>query len=325
MTVYKNLPTHISSNWSYFPGDFWVKFLSKKLYPSLDKDEIPEDFVYEMVRYLRDADINSLKIRVENENIDAQKYLEAWQRPDDIYKHKLESIKKLEEKMSWLRSVQVGETSLDYLFFFHKKAISENVCLDTIEKWYQIIREDFSEDLASEYINDLNRFSEKYKIRYIFNETERGKIKIQYNPAVIAMEKVLGVKENKCLPLSVLQSRYSDFENNFGDIYNNPNNPTYLRNSISASANLLEAVANYANGSKNQTLGDILKNLPVEKFPHNALKQMFGNLYGFYSDYSGARHGNLNIGNRELTEEDVKILGIVSVLFADFLTQDEKN
>ena len=44
-----NSSTYISSNWKYFPSDFWAGFLTNKLYPSINKEDIPEDFTYGII------------------------------------------------------------------------------------------------------------------------------------------------------------------------------------------------------------------------------------------------------------------------------------
>jgi hypothetical protein len=100
---------------------------------------------------------------------------------------------------------------------------------------------------------------------------------------------------------------------------------TTLRNTLSTSSNLLEAVAHHVSGKTNSTFGAIIDSVDQDVFPHVKIKEMMKNLYQFYSDYSGARHGNLNAGIRELTETDVQVLSIVSVLFADFLSQKNKS
>jgi hypothetical protein len=140
-------------------------------------------------------------------------------------------------------------------------------------------------------------------------------LEIAFNPALIASERFLIVKNKHC-DNEHLKGLYKDFEHNTGELYTGCNS-TKAKNVITASSNLLEGLANKATGKDGETLSTVLRTyLPNDSFPHLSAKEVLVKLYQFYCDYPGIRHG----GTSTSPTRDAFLYGSLSVLFADYLS-----
>jgi len=115
----------------------------------------------------------------------------------------------------------------------------------------------------------------------------------------------------------------TDFEKAF-DRYARSQDPSDLKNCIANASKYVEGLAGETCGRAG-TLGDLCRD--IKDWPHSAMQNALGNLYGFCSDYPGIRHaGNPSGVRRDLTTRDVTLTSLLLLSFSGYLspTLDEK-
>ncbi len=325
--------TYLSKQWHKFPTEMWHKLFMLDRYPSLSTGTLPSDLCIELVRSIYDTaklyeqtELESLISKAEEES---SYYFSCWQAIGSEYEleylAKEEDLKDLRKRLASLRADDVlsnSDSAYTYLVEWHLniKLIEEDA-QSQIVKWFKAINE-ISSDLADSYIKLLQDFLETNNLRYSVKRN-REILEITFNPAFIASERFLTVKNKHC-DNAHLKALYRDFEHNTGELYVGCNS-TKAKNVITASSNLLEALANKATGKDGETLSTILRTyLPNDSFPHLSAKEVLTRLYQFYCDYPGIRHGGTsNSPTRDLSERDAFLYGSLSVLFADYLSRCE--
>ena len=94
-------------------------------------------------------------------------------------------------------------------------------------------------------------------------------------------------------------------------------NPNY-RNSIKESISGVEGQVRSSLGTDKGTLGDLLKQLEKKEPLHPALRQAFGQLYGYTADESRIRHALLEEG-RDIPFEEAKFMLVVCSAFVNYV------
>jgi hypothetical protein len=115
----------------------------------------------------------------------------------------------------------------------------------------------------------------------------------------------------------------NDFEKSF-DRYARDQDSSNLKNCIANASKYVEGLAGVTCG-KSGSLGDLCKD--IKDWPHSAVQNALGNLYGFCSDYPGIRHAGNPAGvRRDLATRDVTLASLLLLSFSGYLapTLDEK-
>ena len=322
--------TYLSKQWHKFPTEIWYELFMLDRYPSLSTGTLPSDLCIELVRPIYDTaklrEQTELESLISKSEEESSYYFACWQaigsEYEAEYRAKEAELKDLRVQIASLRADDVlsnPDSAYTYLVNWHHSAtLTEEEVQAQIIEWFKIIDE-VSSDLADSYVGLLQSFFETNNLRYSVKRN-RVALEIAFNPAFIASERFLTVKNKHC-DNDHLRGLYKDFEHNTGELYAGCNS-TKAKNVITASSNLLEGLANKATGKDGETLSTVLRTyLPNDSFPHLSAKEVLVRLYQFYCDYPGIRHGGTSTSpTRDLSERDAFLYGSLSVLFADYLS-----
>lgn len=217
--------------------------------------------------------------------------------------------------------------------------------IDFIENFYysqiKLYKADAKPTIIKEIRNNFLVFSwsEVYDlIEYLYNkflEGERRKIYTEEINRILLEEKapykfidglitpLTNEEEIRELiqALNTLQDKYRPIKEHLGkalSLLSDRKNPDYA-NSIKESISALESLAQILLGEKG-TLGDLIKKLDV----HSALKQGFGNIYGWSSDEGGIRHGKTG-EPLEPSLSEARYMLITSSAFVNYLIAKEES
>lgn len=325
--------TYLSLQWHKLPTEIWREFFMLDRYPSLSTGTLPSDLCIELVRPIYDrrksmeqASLESLITKTQEES---DYNFACWQALGDEYEFefraKEEELLELRERLTSLRSDDIltnPDSAYEFLVSWHYDAgLDEKEVLDQLVEWFDTIKE-VSYDLADSYTKLIQKFFQTNNLRYNAKRNN-DVLEIAFNPAFVASERFLAVKELYCDDAH-LKNLYADFEAGFGDLYRNKT-ATQVKSAIGTSSNLVEALANKVVGTTGKTLSAILKAfLPEDSFPHAEAQSTLSKMYGFFSDYPGIRHGgSASSATRVLAQRDAFLFGSLSILFADYLSRRE--
>ncbi len=153
-----------------------------------------------------------------------------------------------------------------------------NNILDYIESTLSWINNYMYHNIATEFQEKFNLLFKRECVGYrLINFTAT---KLTNEEEIKSVESALNTKYDACS---------KSIEKALNYLYDRKS-PDY-ENSVKESISAIEGMCNIINGTKNNSLGDALKELESNGVViHGAMKEAFNKLYGYTSDKSGIRH-----------------------------------
>jgi len=166
------------------------------------------------------------------------------------------------------------------------------------------------------YKRILRGFLHKYNLRYRLDESPGGEIVLRFLlPGSFTNLYAELQRLNAGNPH--LASLLSDFEHSFNQ-FSRTQADVDLRNCVTTASKYAEGLAGLTCGATG-SLGDLCKQ--VKDWPHAAIRESLGRLYGFCSDYPNIRHaGNPKGVLRPLAVRDATALSILLLSFSGYLS-----
>jgi hypothetical protein len=257
--------------WSETWRDIWQPLIEQPL--GDDGEDVPEDVFCELYRELAKA----LKTPLSVETL------------ADIIDDPVQSRKAFEETTT---ADLAGERALVGFF----------------ESAYDALEELGSDELSNRYFNLLERFIDKFSLRY---DLRRPCMLCPTLPGVFASL----VRDLRTLARQDqhLDTLMKEFEDAVRDLRHDCSDGR-IKTCIQKQVNLVEAIARSFPGVTGTTLGRICDE--VGTWPHEKLKAAMKDLYGFASDYPGIRHGGTPAN--ALRTVDMRDMVAMSILLAGF-------
>ncbi len=177
-----------------------------------------------------------------------------------------------------------------------------------LEAAHSALDELAGDELSNRYFNLLAGFVDKFSLRY---DLRRPCTLCPTLPGVFAtLVRDLRVLTGQDAHLDMLMK---DFDNAVRDLRHDCSD-WRIKTCIQKQVNLLEAIGRTAPGVTGTTLGAICNQ--VGTWPHDKLKEVMKDLYGFASDYPGIRHGGTPAN--ALRAVDMRDIVAMSILLAGF-------
>ena len=195
--------------------------------------------------------------------------------------------------------------------------IHEKTCIALLEGFYDVLS-NFDAKLCRDYRNLLNRFIERYNLRYFL--TADCKIRLSLVGLIVSQYALL----RKSVSTNQLRNDcLVDLEKNVGLFQED----TAESNCIRVANNLLEGVAvdKATNGAT--TFGRALdgcRNI----FPHQALIDSAKSFYEFFSDFPNLRHGGTTLNPRQIRniKKDDAIFSLsFAVILSSFIADNDAS
>lgn len=163
--------------------------------------------------------------------------------------------------------------------------VSERKCIQILEGFYEILKDEYNIQLAQEYVISLRKIFNKYNLRYIIlNDCKIG-LSIQglLDSMYLALLKSASSVPIRKQLVDNLEENIAKLENTFAS----------TKNCIVDASNVVEgAVLDKSNNGRN-TLGAALSGCPTNMFAHESLIDALNSLYKFFSDQPGVRHAGV--------------------------------
>lgn len=194
----------------------------------------------------------------------------------------------------------------------------ELAAIEFLERAHTVIEDFGSDALTNRYFKLIRDFLYKYSLRY---DLRRSFSLHPTLPGIFAslMRDLRLATDND----AALSAQMHAFEENVRDLKAD-RSPHRIKACIHAQMNLLEAMAQRCPGVTAQTLGAMCGQL--DTWPHVAVKEAIGKLYGFASNYPGIRHaGNPDSALREINMRDMISISVVLAGFSPYLTDMLNN
>ena len=182
---------------------------------------------------------------------------------------------------------------------------SEADALRAISSTYSVLLEVATEDLASNYLNLLKMFVDRYNLMYYVDENAALWISFSGLATALFGQIRFAARGNR-----QLRKQFNAFEHALAECLADPVE-SRIMTAIQKQCNVLEAIGSHhhlVSGNKN-TLSSIVKQ--VDSWPHESLREATRLVYEFASDYPGIRHGN--VGDSALRDLDLRDLAGVAV------------
>lgn len=185
---------------------------------------------------------------------------------------------------------------------------TERAAVTLLEEAFDVIDAFGVEALRNHYFVLVEKFLEKYSLRYDL----RRPFTLQPTMTGIFAGLVVELRDITRQDAH-LHSLMIEFEDAIRDLRGGAT-PNRIKTCIQKQVNLLEAMGGMCPNVTENTLGRICEQ--VGTWPHNKVKDAMKSLYGFASDYPGIRHG----GNRRHAIRDIEMRDMVAmtVLLAGF-------
>jgi hypothetical protein len=185
---------------------------------------------------------------------------------------------------------------------------TERAAISLLERAHTVIDDFGIEALSNNYFVLVERFLEKYSLRYDL----RRPFSLQPTITGIFTGLVRSLRDVTRQDAHLHQMMV-EFEDAVRDLRAGTT-PTRIKTCIQKQFNLLEAIGRLYPNVNQQTLGAICDQ--VGTWPHSTVKDAMKNLYRFASDYPGIRHGGTP--NNALRNIDMKDMVAMTVLLAGF-------
>jgi hypothetical protein len=184
----------------------------------------------------------------------------------------------------------------------------ERALVGFFESAYDALDELGGDELSNRYFNLLERFIDKFSLRY---DLRRPCMLCPTLPGVFAsLVRDLRTLTSQDQHLDTLMK---EFEDAVRDLRHDCSDGR-IKTCIQKQVNLVEAIARSFPGVTGTTLGRICDE--VGTWPHEKLKAAMKDLYGFASDYPGIRHGGTPAN--ALRTVDMRDMVAMSILLAGF-------
>ncbi len=191
---------------------------------------------------------------------------------------------------------------------------NEAICIELLEGFYGVLKDNFGTKLAKKYYSKLSQFLLEHNLRYKldanckFHLTIQGILMTQYVHLRQFLEN--NPECSECL---------SELE----DIISNLHQSQQQRNCVRVSSNLLENLVVAKANRRASTLSRALEQCPVDLFPHDAVRESLKKIYDFACDYPNIRHaGRPESRLRDLRNDDVLLILSLTIGFASFLSRE---
>jgi hypothetical protein len=201
--------------------------------------------------------------------------------------------------------------------YFQRYIFEEVSCeadiVRVIEKAFVVFEEFGGSDLANDYFLAVERFLQKYSLRYDLRRP------CSLHPTLPGLfSKLISELKKLSLTDANIADRLRDFEEALRDLKVD-HEPRRIRSCVQTQMNLLEAIACKHPGITGASLGEMCKQFTT--WPHAAVGSSLSSLYGFSSDFPGVRHGKASKGfKREVDMRDLVSLSIILAGFTPYLT-----
>ena len=191
----------------------------------------------------------------------------------------------------------------------------ERALVGFFESAYDALDELGGDELSNRYFNLLERFIDKFSLRY---DLRRPCTLCPTLPGVFASL----VRDLRALTSQDphLDALMKEFENALRDLRHDCSDGR-IKTCIQKQVNLMEAIGRSFPGVSGTTLGKICDE--VGTWPHEKLKAAMKDLYGFASDYPGIRHGGTPANAlRAIDMRDMVAMSILLTGFTPYLTNN---
>jgi hypothetical protein len=191
----------------------------------------------------------------------------------------------------------------------------ERALVGFFESAYDALDELGGDELSNRYFNLLERFIDKFSLRY---DLRRPCTLCPTLPGVFASL----VRDLRALTSQDphLDRLMKEFENALRDLRHDCSDGR-IKTCIQKQVNLMEAIGRSFPGVSGTTLGKICDE--VGTWPHEKLKAAMKDLYGFASDYPGIRHGGTPANAlRAIDMRDMVAMSILLTGFTPYLTNN---
>ncbi|ABF62510.1 predicted protein (plasmid) [Ruegeria sp. TM1040] len=206
-----------------------------------------------------------------------------------------------------------GKAWIYFAEFFADQDTTEAQIVRALENAFDVFQEYGGDELSNEYFLTVQRFLEKYSLRYDLRRP------FSLHPTLPGIFSKL-IRELKAAAIAdeALAGLMNDFEDSVRDLRDNKSDRR-MRQCIEAQFKLIEAFAQRYPGINPDSLGQMCHHLPT--WPHQTVRAAIGNLYGFASNYPGIRHaGNPASKIRDIEMRDLVSMSIVLAGFTPYLT-----
>ena len=191
----------------------------------------------------------------------------------------------------------------------------ERALVGFFESAYDALDELGGDELSNRYFNLLERFIDKFSLRY---DLRRPCTLCPTLPGVFASL----VRDLRALTSQDphLDALMKEFENALRDLRHDCSDGR-IKTCIQKQVNLMEAIGRSFPGVSGTMLGRICDE--VGTWPHEKLKAAMKDLYGFASDYPGIRHGGTPANAlRAIDMRDMVAMSILLTGFTPYLTNN---
>jgi len=244
-------------------------------------------------------------------------FREIWETftsyPNGIYKELIQSYyENLNYDLDYkLEIINNEDLASDEFLNIPSWPIREIICLKILEEFYDVIKDSYNEQLAEEYIDNLQRIFEESNLRY--NVTTNGKIGLSIQgllgSLLLRLRKSVADKKVSSESLRQLEKSITKLENSDDS----------FRNCMTIACNLMEGAAKDRTNHKFDNLKKCVENSP-DIFPHKYAKESIKLLYDYLSDYPNLRHSGTESNRiRDLKMDDASLVTVLAIGYASYL------